>query len=103
MKKITFLLPGLMLVAMAFAPGCKHEASNAPASFLTSETMAENAADTALAVPAATTVHVCKSTGAKRYHPNEKCRGLKQCTHEVVTMTVKEAEGKGLTLCGYED
>jgi hypothetical protein len=48
-------------------------------------------------------VWICKSGGAKRYHINRNCPGLKRCSHTIEKMTVKEAEAVGLTLCKYED
>jgi hypothetical protein len=103
-KLLTPILLGLVFAVMAFTPGCKHESGNIPDPFVSSSGMAENTADTASSrMPATTTVYVCKSTGAKKYHFKENCGGLKRCTHTIVTMTVKEAEGMGLGLCGYED
>lgn len=48
-------------------------------------------------------VFVCGATGAKKYHYNENCRGLKSCSHEIVKMPVSKAQNYGLTLCGWED
>lgn len=48
-------------------------------------------------------VYICNSKSASKYHYSETCRGLKGCKHEVVKMTLKEAKGKGFTLCGFED
>lgn len=48
-------------------------------------------------------VYICNSKGAKKYHLKEFCRGLSACKHEVIKVTLKEAEAKGLGLCGWED
>lgn len=48
-------------------------------------------------------VWICQSAGAKRYHYDANCRGLKRCTHSISRTTVDYAERVGLTLCKYED
>jgi hypothetical protein len=48
-------------------------------------------------------VYICGSAGAKKYHYTENCRGLNACKHEIVKTTLSEAQGYGLTLCGWED
>ncbi len=53
--------------------------------------------------PPKTSVFICGSTGAKKYHYNENCRGLRSCSHEVTKTSLKQAQGLGLTLCGWED
>ncbi|MDR7212651.1 hypothetical protein [Flavobacterium piscis] len=50
-----------------------------------------------------TKVYICGIKGAKKYHLNESCRGFGACKHEIVKVSLKEAEGYGLTLCGWED
>lgn len=50
-----------------------------------------------------TNVFICGSTGVKKYHYNENCRGLRSCSHNVVKTSLKQAKGLGLTLCGWED
>lgn len=45
-------------------------------------------------------VLICISTGATKYHA-DYCRGLKQCTHEVKTVTISEARNRGYSACGY--
>jgi hypothetical protein len=47
-------------------------------------------------------VYICNSTGAKKYHLKEDCRGLRNCQHRVVKMTLEEAKKRGKTLCGWE-
>lgn len=48
-------------------------------------------------------VYVCVSKTAHKYHFTKSCRGLRACTHEIVKKSLKEAQGLGYTLCGYED
>ncbi len=51
-----------------------------------------------------TTVYICLSPGAKKYHYDRGCRGLNNCTHEVKAVSKGSAEGEyGLELCGWED
>jgi hypothetical protein len=50
-----------------------------------------------------TNVYICGSTGAKKYHYNETCRGLSSCSHGTVKTSLKQAKNLGLTLCGWED
>ena len=108
MEKLKNILLCLLLVAVGCAQGYRDggDATNMANGFAASvptHTMESSEGDASSRFDPATKVYVCKSTGAKKYHFNESCRGLKQCTHEVVTMTVKEAERKGLGLCGWED
>lgn len=53
--------------------------------------------------PPETNVFICGPTGAKRYHFTENCRGLSSCSHGTVKTSLKQAQGLGLTLCGWED
>ncbi|MBS7254540.1 hypothetical protein [Flavobacterium branchiicola] len=53
--------------------------------------------------PPESNVFICGPSGAKKYHYNENCRGLSACRHEVVKTSLKQAQGYGLTLCGWED
>jgi hypothetical protein len=50
-----------------------------------------------------TNVYICGSSGAKKYHYTENCRGLSACKHEIVKTTKSNAESLGLSLCGWED
>lgn len=50
-----------------------------------------------------TTVYICLSPGAKKYHYDRGCRGLNNCTHEIKSVSVGDAESRGLDLCGWED
>ncbi|MFI5161221.1 MAG: hypothetical protein ACHQHN_08080 [Sphingobacteriales bacterium] len=49
-----------------------------------------------------TTVYICDSRGAKRYHLTANCRGLSNCSHRIIRMTMDEAKKRGKTLCGWE-
>jgi hypothetical protein len=53
--------------------------------------------------PLETNVFICGPNGTKKYHYTENCRGLSACRHEVVKTSLKQAQGYGLTLCGWED
>ncbi|ABQ07855.1 MULTISPECIES: hypothetical protein [Flavobacterium] len=53
--------------------------------------------------PPPASVFICGSTGAKKYHLKENCRGLSSCRSEIVKTSLKQAQGLGLTLCGWED
>lgn len=50
-----------------------------------------------------TKVFICGNKGAKKYHYKEDCRGLSNCKHDVKKVSISEAKGYGLTLCGWED
>lgn len=50
-----------------------------------------------------TSVYICGSTGAKKYHYTESCRGLNACKHQIVKVSLNKAQEYGLTLCGWED
>ena len=50
-----------------------------------------------------TNVYICGSAGAKKYHYSESCRGLNACKDQTAQILLKQAQDKGLTLCGWED
>ncbi|MCC9071446.1 hypothetical protein LNQ49_07575 [Flavobacterium sp. F-65] len=50
-----------------------------------------------------TNVYICGLRGAKKYHYNESCRGLVACKSQTTKVSLKQAQGYGLTLCGWED
>ncbi len=50
-----------------------------------------------------TSVYLCDSTGGKKYHYSKTCRGLSNCQHEIIKVTLEEAKKRGKTLCGWED
>ncbi len=49
-----------------------------------------------------TTVYVCDSPNATRYHLREHCRGLSNCHYHIIKMTLEKAKAKNLTLCKWE-
>jgi hypothetical protein len=49
-----------------------------------------------------TTVYVCKGSHGKKYHLKADCRGLRNCQHRVVKMTMEQAKKEGKTLCARE-
>lgn len=44
-------------------------------------------------------VYICVSKRAKRYHCNKNCKGLRNCKHEIKTITLEVAQKRGLTPC----
>lgn len=48
-------------------------------------------------------VYICVSKTAGKYHYNRQCRGLKQCTHTIESVSLQEAKDRGYSLCGFED
>lgn len=44
-------------------------------------------------------VFVCTGEKAKRYHLDENCRGLSNCSKEIIEVTIEKAESKGRTPC----
>ncbi|MBI3136416.1 MAG: hypothetical protein HYZ14_17205 [Bacteroidetes bacterium] len=54
--------------------------------------------------PEQSSVYICDSTGATKYHLTSNCRGLNACDHKVIKVTKQEAYNKGKKeLCGWED
>jgi len=49
-----------------------------------------------------TTVYICNSKYAKKYHLNAHCRGLSNCSRRIVKMRLDDAKKSGKTLCGLE-
>jgi hypothetical protein len=48
-------------------------------------------------------VYICKSPKAYAYHSTTTCRGMRQCTHEIIKVTLNDAinnYGKKKA-CGY--
>lgn len=50
-----------------------------------------------------TTVYICNSSSAKKYHYKKNCRGLNNCKKETKAITLTSARKRGRTLCGWED
>ncbi|MBD8081879.1 hypothetical protein IC610_05495 [Chryseobacterium sp. GCR10] len=48
-------------------------------------------------------VYLCDSPGGKKYHYDKSCRGLSNCKHEIIKVSLKKAQTLGKTLCGFED
>jgi len=51
---------------------------------------------------APTTVYICDSSNAIRYHLTPKCRGLGNCSHRIISVTLEKAQKMNLTLCHLE-
>ncbi|WP_025142206.1 hypothetical protein [Pedobacter jeongneungensis] len=49
-----------------------------------------------------TTVYICNSPNAKRYHNSSSCKGLSNCTYKIVKVDIEKAKKDGKTLCGWE-
>lgn len=49
-----------------------------------------------------TSVYICDSPYATKYHYNKSCEGLSKCIHEIKQLTLTEAQEKKYSLCGYE-
>lgn len=47
-------------------------------------------------------VYLYDSSGGKKYHYSNNCRGLSNCQHKIIKVTVEEAKKRGKTLCGWE-
>lgn len=52
---------------------------------------------------AETSVYLYDSCGGKKYHYEKNCRGLSNCQHEIIKVTLEQAKKRGKTLCGWED
>lgn len=48
-------------------------------------------------------VYLCNSKGGKKYHYTKNCRGLSNCDHEIIRVSVEKAKNLGKELCGWED
>jgi len=107
MKKTIWCRQALILLWLCGMAGCQEKTENLPVvtPVLSTSNMLmpvrnSNATENTVADDAV--VYVCKSSGAKRYHFNSNCRGLKRCKHAVEEMQKQVAENVGLTICGYE-
>ncbi|MBZ4188862.1 hypothetical protein [Niabella beijingensis] len=49
-----------------------------------------------------TTVYICNSKTATKYHHTETCRGLKNCNYRIIQITLDSAKKRNRTLCGWE-
>ena len=51
-----------------------------------------------------TTVYICYSNTAKKYHYSKTCRGLSTCKQDIKQVSISDAKTKfNRTLCGWED
>lgn len=48
-------------------------------------------------------VFLCDNVGGKKYHYSKDCRGLSNCKHEIIKVSLKKAQSLGKTLCGNEE
>ncbi|NLN32795.1 MAG: hypothetical protein GX159_04280 [Flavobacteriaceae bacterium] len=58
---------------------------------------------TPLEISSQSSVYLCNSSNAKKYHYTKNCRGLSNCKHQIIKVSVQEAKKRGKTLCGWED
>lgn len=49
-----------------------------------------------------TTVYVCDSPAAIRYHYDENCQGLSNCRYRIIKTTLDSAKKSNKTLCKWE-
>jgi len=49
-----------------------------------------------------TSAYLCDSPGGAKYHYTKNCRGLSNCKHKIIKVSVSEAKKRGKTLCGWE-
>ncbi|MDY0905066.1 hypothetical protein [Pedobacter sp. CFBP9032] len=49
-----------------------------------------------------TTVYLCNSGGGKKYHLITSCRGLSNCSHKLISISLDKARDQGKTLCKWE-
>lgn len=47
-------------------------------------------------------VYLCDSEGGKKYHYSKNCRGLSNCKHKIISVSLKKAISLGKGKCGYE-
>lgn len=47
-------------------------------------------------------VYICDSSNAKKFHLSSNCRGLSNCQHRIIKVTLETAKKQGKTLCGWE-
>jgi hypothetical protein len=48
-------------------------------------------------------VYICDSPSAKKYHLRNDCHGLSKCTHRIIEITLGEARKRKFELCKFED
>jgi hypothetical protein len=48
-------------------------------------------------------VYICDSSTAKKYHLRNDCQGLSKCTHRIIEITLQDAKKRKFELCKFED
>ena len=48
------------------------------------------------------TVYLCNNGGGKKYHLSSNCRGLSNCSHKLISISLNKARDQGKTLCKWE-
>jgi hypothetical protein len=48
------------------------------------------------------TVYVCNNGSGKKYHLRSGCRGLSNCNHQLISISLEKARHQGKTLCKWE-
>lgn len=44
-------------------------------------------------------VYICTGEGARKYHSNSGCRGLNRCSASIISVSLKDAQKRGLDAC----
>lgn len=47
-------------------------------------------------------VYLCNSPNGKKYHYTKNCKGLSNCRHEIIKVSLKKALEMNKGLCGWE-
>lgn len=47
-------------------------------------------------------VYICDSPNSIRYHLRADCKGLRNCSHRIIQVSLEEANKRKLTLCKLE-
>ncbi len=48
-------------------------------------------------------VYICTGPSAEKYHFTSNCRGLSNCSRDIIRVSISEAKSKGRSICGWED
>ena len=92
-------LSTLFLVVFIASIGLSQSPKSTPDSN-NSSIKTESSSKSLASVKPETYVLICQSKTAKAYH-SHNCRGLGKCTHEIVKVTLEEAQQMGRTPCGF--
>lgn len=49
-----------------------------------------------------TTIYLCDSPNAKKYHLKADCRGLSNCSYRIIKTSLDQAKREHKKLCGWE-